>query len=145
MTSLLHRGGDVTTAILNMLEAAGFLVGDSEKPDGAGWQGSPGASSFKGYVNVHPTPGGTTDGPIVAPRADALTDYILISIGATPRQAEQVGDDVRRAMLTTPLLVADRSVAELRLDMLGGIIRDDGVQPALFYVSDRYRLLVVPS
>lgn len=145
MTSLLHRGGDVTTAILNMLAAAGFLVGDGEAPDGAGWQGPPGASSFKGYVNVHATPGGTTDGPIAAPRADAAADYQLISIGARRAQAEQIGDDVRRAMLTTPLFVADRYVAETRLDMLGGVIRDDGVQPALFYVSDRYRLLVVPS
>lgn len=145
MTSIHHRGGDVTNAIINVLEVAGFNVGDGEKPDGAGWQGSPGVSSFKGYVNVHATPGGTTDGTIAAPRADAQVDYSLISIGATPRQAEQIGDEVRRTMLSTPFVVADRSVAEVRLDMLGGVIRDDGVQPALFYVSDRFRLLVVPS
>jgi hypothetical protein len=145
VTSIHHRSGDVTVAIINTLETAGFTVGDGEKPDGGGWQGPPAASSFVGYVNVHPTPGGTTDGTIAAPRADAQADYSLISIGATPRQAEQIGDDVRRTMLATPLFVTDRQVAEVRLDMLGGVIRDDQVQPALFYVSDRYRLLVVPS
>jgi hypothetical protein len=141
----MHRSGDLTVAIINVLEVAGFNVGDTEKPDGAGWQGPPGASSFKGYVNVHPTPGGTTDGTIAAPRADALADYQLISIGATPRQAEYIGDEVRRTMLSASFIVPDRQVAEVRLDMLGGVIRDDGVQPALWYVSDRYRLLVVPS
>ncbi len=145
MTSTLHRGSDVTAAIIYRLESAGFLVGDGEKPDGGGWQGSPGASTFAGYVNVHPTPGGPTTGTLTAPRADALPDYQLISVGATRRQAENIGDEVREAMLQGPFVIPDRTVAQVRIDMLGGCTRDDQVQPALFYVSDRYRLLVVPS
>jgi len=143
--SVDHRGGDVTKAILYRLTSAGFLVGDGEKPDGSGWQGPEGASPFFPYVNVHPTPGGATNGTIAAPEADALPDYQLISIGATRAQAEHIGDEVREAMFQGPITVPGRSVAQLRLDMLGGAIRDDGVQPALWYVSDRYRLLTVPA
>ena len=143
--SVLHRGADVTDAIIYRLESAGFTVGDAEKPDNVGWQGSPGTSTFIGYVNVHPTPGGTTDGTLTAPTADAQSDYQLISVGATRSQAEHIGDEVREAMFQGPLTVNGRAVAQLRLDMLGGAIRDDQVQPALFYVSDRYRLLTVPA
>lgn len=140
-----YRAADVTDAIIYRLESAGFVVGDGEKPDGVGWQGPPGASTFRGYVNVHPTPGGATDGTLTASTADALPDYSLISVGATRSQAEHIGDEVREAMFQGPLTVAGRVVAQLRLDMLGGAIRDDMVQPALFYVSDRYRLLTVPA
>lgn len=140
-----HRGSDVTDAIIYRLRSAGFTVGDGQKPDAVGWQGSPGTSTFVGYVNVHPTPGGATDGTLTEPEADALPDYQLISIGATRSQAEHIGDEVREAMFQGPLLVDGRQVAHLRLDMLGGVIRDDQVQPALFYVSDRYRLLTVPA
>jgi hypothetical protein len=142
----MFRGNDLTTAIVNVLTAAGFVVGDGEAPDSAGWQGAQGQSPYIPYVDVHPTPGGLTDGPISDPNTDAWADYQIISVGAVRRQAETVGDAVRAVLAATPPTVAaGRKVAYVRLDMLGGVIRDDSVQPAVFYVSDRYRILTVPA
>jgi hypothetical protein len=103
-------------------------------------------SAYVPYVNVHPTPGGLTDGTIAETDVDAGADYILISVGATRVQAETVADDVREVMLGTPLTLPNsRKVAHMRIEMLGGAIRDDTVQPPVWIVSDRYRLLTVPS
>ena len=143
--STLHRNSDVTAAIIYRLTSAGFVVGDNEAPDTGGWQGSPGTSTFVGYVDVHPTPGGPTNGTMATPSSDAFPDYQIISVGATRAQAEHIGDEVREAMLQGPLTVPGRSVIQLRLDMLGGAVRDDTVQQALFFVSDRYRLTTVPA
>jgi len=143
--STLHRNSDVTAAIIYRLTSAGFVVGDNEAPDAGGWQGSPGASTFVPYVDVHPSPGGPTDGTMATPSSDAFPDYQIISVGATRAQAEHIGDEVREAMFQGPLTVPDRSVAHLRLDMLGGCVRDDTVQPAVWFVSDRYRLSTVPA
>jgi hypothetical protein len=144
--SVVYRGADLTTAIINVLTSAGFTVGDGEAPESAGWQGPQGTSNYIPYVDVHPTPGGLTDGPIGDANTDAWSDYQIISVGAVRAQAEAVGDAVRAAMLAAPLTVANgRTVAHTRLDMLGGAIRDDSVQPSVFYVSDRWRILSVPS
>jgi len=144
--SVTFRGADLTTAIINTLTAAGFTVGDGEAPESAGWQGAQGTSTYIPYVDVHPTPGGLTDGPLNDPNTDAWADYQIISVGAVRRQAEVVGDAVRAAMLAAHLTVSGgRAVAYVRLDMLGGAIRDDSVQPSVFYVSDRWRILTVPA
>jgi len=142
-----HRGGDVTTAIIARLEAAGLVVGDGEAPlSGAGWTGSPGTSTFVPYIDVHPTPGGDVDGTLADSNSDAAPDYHLISVGATRAQAEHIGDEAREAMLSGPLtLPAGRAAIHMRIDMLGGVIRDDTVQSAVFFVSDRWRVLTVPA
>lgn len=141
-----HRGSDVTAAIITRLEAAGWVVGDGEAPAAGGWSGTPSASTFVPYVDVHPTPGGDTDGTIAAPNADAMPDYQLISVGATRAQAEIMGDEVREVMLASALsLPAGRAAIHMRIDMLGGAIRDDSVQPAVWIVSDRYRIFTVPA
>ena len=143
--SLLHRNSDVTAAIIYRLTSAGLVVGDNEAPDNGGWQGDPGISTFVPYVDVHPSPGGPIDGTMAAPSADAFPDYQITSVGVSRAQAELVGDEVREAMFQGPLNVPGRAVIQLRLDMLGGAVRDDTVQPAVFFVSDRYRLTTVPA
>lgn len=145
MTTQFEAGG-LTDAVIAVLTAASFTVGDGEAPSSGGWQGAQGASAFVPYVNVHPTPGGLTDGTIAQPDVDAGADYILISVGATRSQAEEVGDDVRAVMLAATITLPNsRKVAHMRIEMLGGAVRDDNVQPSVFFVSDRYRLLTVPS
>jgi hypothetical protein len=141
-----HRGGDVTDAIIARLTAASLTVGDGEAPAAGGWSGSAGQSTFVPYVDVHPLPGGDVDGTLAAPNADAAPDYQLISVGATRAQAEFIGDEVREAMLSTALTdPTGRSIALLTIEMLGGCIRDDTVQPAVWMVSDRYRVLTKPA
>jgi hypothetical protein len=144
--TVTFRGADLTAAIIARLTGAGFIVGDGVAPESAGWQGAQGTSQYVPYVDVHPTPGGLVDGTMQNPYVDAAADYQIISVGATRAQAETVGDAVRASLQGSPLTVANgRTVAHLRLDMLGGVIRDDSVQPSVFYVSDRWRILTVPS
>jgi hypothetical protein len=141
-----HRGGDVTDAIISRLTGASFVVGDGEAPAAGGWSGSVGQSTFVGYVDVHPLPGGDVDGTLAAPNADAAPDYQLISVGATRAQAEFIGDEVREVMIASPLsLPTGRTNVLLRIEMLGGAMRDDTVQPAVWIVSDRYRVLTKPA
>jgi hypothetical protein len=144
--TVTFRGADLTAAVIARLTGAGFTVGDGQAPESAGWQGAQGASAYVPYVDVHPTPGGLVDGTMLDPYVDAAADYQIISVGATRAQAETVGDAVRASLQAMPLTVANgRTVAHLRLDMLGGTIRDDTVLPSVFYVSDRWRILTVPS
>lgn len=140
------EGASLTDAIIAILTAASFVVGDGEAPAAGGWSGAPLTSTYVPYVNVHAVPGGLTDGPISLPDVDAGADYILISVGATRGQAEAVGDDVRALMLTAAVtLLNSRSVVHRRIEMLGGAVRDDTVLPPVWFVSDRYRFLTVPS
>lgn len=142
----IHRGGDVTDAIIFRLVSAGFVVGDGEAPSAGDWQGAPGVSNFVPYVDVHPILGGDVDGILVAPNSDASPDYQLISVGATRAQAEHIGDEVREVMLVGPVtLPVGRAAIHLRLEMLGGAMRDDTVQPPVWIVSDRYRIMTVPA
>jgi len=138
-----HRGGALTAAIISALSS--FTVGDGEKPSGGGWAGSPEVSAFTPYVVVHPMPGGTAEGTLAAPNVDAAVDYQFTCVGANRAQAEELADDVRAVILAAALTVANREVIHRRLDFLGGAIRDDTVQPAVYMVPDRYRFFTVPA
>jgi hypothetical protein len=140
-----HRGGPLTNAVISAL--SGFTVGDGEAPAAGGWQGSPEVSPFTPYVVVHSMPGGTTDGTMAAPNIDAAVDYQTTCVGATRAQAEEIADDVRDVMLDAALTLAGglRVVIHRRLDFLGGALRDDTVQPALYIVPDRYRVFTTPA
>jgi hypothetical protein len=146
-----HRGSEVTDAIVAALTTAQLLVGDGEAPVAGGWEGTPGASDFVPYVDVHPIPGGYSDGTVAEPDSDGGALYQLISVGASRTQAENIGDEVREAMTSTALTLASgRQVALVRVEMLGGAMRDDSlrgnaVQPSVWMVSDRYRILTVPA
>jgi hypothetical protein len=146
VTAVTFRGADLTAAIIARLTGAGFTVGDGQAPESAGWQGAQGASAYIPYVDVHPSPGGLADGTMLNPYVDVAADYQIISVGATRAQAETVGDAVRASLQGSPLTVGNgRTVAHLRFDMPGGVVRDPDVQPSVFYVSDRWRILTVPS
>lgn len=136
---------DLTAAIITALTNAGYTVGDGEAPAAGGWSGAPITSTYVPYVNVHGVPGGSTDGTIADLDADASADYILISVGATRAQAEAMGDDVRATMVSGDLPLTGRRVALRRVEMLGGAVRDDTVQPPVWIVSDRFRFLTVPT
>ena len=80
----LHTGRLTTDAIILVLQTDGGLaVGDGEKPDGAGWQGTPGQSVFEPYVVVYPIAGGQADGTVSSPDADADSIYQFSCVGAT--------------------------------------------------------------
>jgi hypothetical protein len=142
--SELHKGRLVTDAILANLTAANIVHGDGVKPAGGGWSGTPGSSTFVGYVVVHPLAGGITDGSLEEPDADAYPIYQMSCYGATRAQCEAVADLVRDVMLGDPLTISGRSVMQVRVDMLGGARRDDELQPPEWFGFDRYRIVTTP-
>lgn len=145
MAANLHSGRLLTDAICHALTVAGLLVGDGEAPTGHGWQGTPGASTFVGYVTVYELTGGVLDGTIGRPDDDAAVVYQLTSVGHDRRQCKWVADKARAALLGAVLSLADRSVMRISSDMLGGTTRDDDVQPSVFFSPDRYRVWTTPT
>jgi hypothetical protein len=145
MSVNLHSGRLLTDAVIHALESAGLKVGDNVAPPGVGWVGVPGASSFTGYVVVYGLTGGVLDGPIGAPDDDASTIVQLTSVGADRRQCMWVADKARGVMLTTPLQIIGRTVSRVAVDMLGGTVRDDDVQPSVTFSPDRYRIWTTPT
>ena len=136
----VHKGRVVTDAIVAALTAAGLRVGDGIEPAGAGWTGPAGQSTFNGYVVVHPLPGGDVDGTIAAAYADAAPLYQLSAYGASRAHSEAIADQAREALLPAVLTITGRAVAQVRLDMLGGSARVDGVQPPIWQAADRYEI-----
>lgn len=140
--SQMHVGGAVTTALIDLLEDAGLLVGDGTAPATGGWTKNKG--DFQGYVVLHALPGGVTDGSIDSPDEHAEPVYQVSGHGATRAQAELVADTARAALLTDPLVVSGRTVAQVSIDMLGGCRRLDDLQPPQWQSVERYRVLLVP-
>lgn len=139
---MIVRNAAVTAAVLEQLNGtaddAAFLVGDGEKPAGAGWQGERGASEFVAYVILWPIPGGVLDGSLGAPDSDAVTDYQVTAVGATREQAEVVADLVRTDLVRAELDIDDRGVISVTCDEFGGAVPDRSVEPPVFMVADRY-------
>jgi len=134
-----------TAALLTRLATTGLPVGDARKPDDAGWQGTPGASSFLTYLVLYPVdvlragPDAALDDNYRAPH---LT-YQVTSVGQD-RRAAQVGADLAATCLTdgTPLGIPGWSTERIRHDSSAGVTRDEDVNPPLYYAIDRYLLEV---
>jgi hypothetical protein len=137
-----HSGRELTNAIITALTAVPLTVGDGIKPAGAGWQGTPGSANFNPYVVVYATPGGYYDGPITTPYADARVDYTITAFGASQDQAQWGADKVFAALIVpTNVTVSGRSVQLLSPDVDGGCIRDDDVQPPVYFSPTRWRVM----
>lgn len=132
----VHAPLPLTDAIISALQRAGLSVGDAIRPD---------PLPSQGYVVVYPLTGGTANGPIGHPDDDASVIYQLTSVGRIRKECEWVADKARRALLAASLPIGDRMVVRVGVDMLGGILRDDDVQPPVFYSPDRYRVMTTPT
>lgn len=123
-------------------------VGDGSKPPGAGWQGSPGQSQFVNYFVLHSIIGGTLDGPLGDPHADADLIWQLDACAATQLGAEVTADLGRAALLVAglpPLSIAGRAVRWVTEDIPGGGARQDPDQPSIWRQFSRYRIATTPS
>lgn len=135
----------LTNAIIALLEADGLTVGDALTPEGVGWQGAPGASNFEEYVVVFPVTGGYFDGTISEAFADGRPDYIIHAYGATREQCQIANDAVFVSLTTSKPTVAGFTVQHVSPDVEGGAVRDDDVQPPIFFAPTRWRFFVTPS
>lgn len=142
-----------TEAIVNRLadNPDGILVGRGAKPTGAGWQGKPGQSPFKGYIVVHPIEGGGADGPVADPQADTRWVWQATCVGATAEQAERVADTAHERLVTATtadLAIPGRALAgPVTRETRGAPIPDRslGDDHVLFMATPRFRVWTTPT
>lgn len=139
-----HQGHPLTQAISDALANAGLRVGVGVAPKDGGWSGAAGGE-FHGYVVVHPTPGGVSDGTIDDPWADAQPDYTITAVGSSVALAEQLADQVRSVMLSAALTVPGRTVSLVVPDGLAGAVRDNTVQPHVWFAPGRFSVMTTPA
>lgn len=120
-----------TTAVVALLEGAGFSIGDGEAP------GTP-SPAFP-YAVVYRLPG-TVDGPMNDQNADGELAYQVTSVGVRRDQAEWLQGKLRDRFLNNPLTVTGRTISEVRILVDGPSERDDDARTAsgesLFYAID---------
>ena len=136
-----------TDAVVAALDAVtGIEVGDGVAPAAGGWAGTPGESTFAGYVIVYPL-GSTLDGPLAAPDADAELTWQLTCVGATRQQCEWVVDAALGALVGAALTVTGRATVDrIRLvDGTGGTRRDDTTQPPVFIATPHVTVTTTPA
>jgi hypothetical protein len=121
-----------TDAVVAAISAIPMLVDRAVMPQGAGWQGTPGQSTFVRYAVVYPFPG-TPDGNVAEP-LEYLDYQAQISIfGATARQVEDAADEVRAALIGRRLTVAGRSSYRVQTPPGGRPVTvDNSVYPPVF-------------
>lgn len=144
MTALFHKPRPLTLGIIAAINGTGILVGDGNKPSGAGWQGSAGNSTFKPYVVVSSLGGGNS-GDLDNPNGDAEPQYQTALFAATVAQAEGVIDRVRAAIIDADYTLPGRKNIGVILDYGGLMSRDDDVQPPIWSLIDRWRFFTVPA
>lgn len=120
-----------TDAVVAAIAAVPILVGRGRKPDGAGWQGNPGTSSYVRYAVVYafgPTPDGNVAEPL-----EYLDYKAQINVfGATEGQAEGGADDVRSALIGRRLAVTGRSTYPVQTPGGPPTRRDESVTPPTY-------------
>jgi hypothetical protein len=131
----------VTQAVTDHLNDEDVLAGRGVKPDGGGWQGSPGQSEFVPYVIVwrigskdrtHRDVDGNFD------RSRPL--FHIRYVGATATQADALQRDGDEALLKTPLPIAGVTVTNVLYDTSITTTVDRDVTPHVFYTGSYIRL-----
>ena len=113
-------------------QASQVLVGRGEQPDGSGWQDEPGASVFRPYVVVYPTPG-TPDGSVADPVEYLDYQAQASCVAATQEGAEAVADLVKAAWVNAALAVTGRTCYPGQADVDRPATRDDTTSPPVHY------------
>lgn len=124
-------------------------VGDAEAPRDGGWDGSPdkSGSTYAAYVVLTPSTAGDATGPIGDSIGDMHVPYVITGYGVTRGQVEGYMDAVRQVVVATSrrMVVLGEStwkVQQARCDSLGGISRNDTVEPSEFSQTDVYMFYI---
>jgi len=118
--------------VISVLEDGGLTVGDHVAPATV--------PDNSGYVVVYSIAGGITDGSIDEPNEDASPTFQITSVSSNPAQCRWLVDKARALFnAAVPASLSDgRKVIWLDFPMASTtIIRDDDVQPPVWYAPDR--------
>lgn len=130
-------------AVVAKLASAGLVVGDGTAPSAA--YGLRDDDSFIPWVVVYPVPG-VFDGTLEASWDDADLVYQVTCVGDTRASCVGVEDLVNAALLPAgSLTVSARVIQQVRLDLGGGVRRDDTAKPPVFISTPRFRISSTPA
>lgn len=137
----------LTDHILTVIEAENLIIGDAEPPETSGWDASPSSdgSSYQAYGVLVPANTPDLTGPIGDSRSDTRTAYVINGYGISRRHVESYMDHVRTALVAmarTMVVLGDSSwkLQQVRCDSIGGIARNDSVEPSEYSQTDVYVL-----
>lgn len=119
-------------AVIAALVAAGLTIGDGEAPE-----------ADPPYGVVYQVPSAGLEGTLADPNADGELVYQVTCVGTTREQAQWVVD--KAMALLDGFNVANRSIARVSVDSLPGVLRDDKLDPPLFYATPRFRVFSTPA
>lgn len=146
LPSPLERG-PLTDHILEAINATEIWIGDAVPPEDGGWDLSPDSagSKYQAYGVLVPGTTGNTSGPVADTTAEVQAVYAVNGYGVSRSHCERYMDHVRKvlvAMSRTMVVLGDSSwkILQVRCDTIGGIARNDSVEPSEYSETDVYVL-----
>lgn len=138
----------ITNHLKKLLERVDKPVGLAESPIDGGWRGEPNSdgTNFVPYTVITPNsssaPSGYAEGPISEWQPDWRLSYSISSYGVKPEQCEWMADEAREildAIVNTHVSSGGNNylIQQMRVDMLGGLIRVDATDPPYWGQSDQ--------
>lgn len=126
-------------AVVSLLTAASVAVGRGKQPDGSGWQGTPGNSTFNAYAVFYPFTGQEEPTALAMPNASLDFQFQLTCVGAVQGQVEALMDGVRAALVgATPAVTGRVAFPIYRVELDQTVTRDDAATPPVHYGVARF-------
>jgi hypothetical protein len=120
-------------AVVDALDGAGVNVGDGKAPEGP-----------LPYAVVYDIAGPPLSGTLEEPNEDGELVYQVTCVGSTAEQARWMCDKVITTLLAG-LTVAGRRIALVSIDNTPSVLRDDDINPPVFFATPRFRLKTTPG
>lgn len=145
--SLPLERGPLTDQILNDIKAEDLRIGDAEAPESGGWDDDPDSdnASYNAYGVLVPATVPELRGPIGDSSSDAQVAYVINGYGLSRSHTERYMDHVRKvvvAMARRIVVLGDSSwkIQQVRCDSIGGVSRNDSIEPSEYSQTDVYVL-----
>lgn len=133
----------VETAFLAFLSE--FVVGESQRPTGGGWQGASGTSQFVNYVMVR-FGAGPTDGSSADPDMQIEREVTTTCVAATAEGCRILAKNVAAAVRGQRISTESRvTTGPITIERYGAVDRDDTVSPSVFMAVHVCRVDTVPA
>lgn len=134
-----------TDAFAAAIAAGGLLVDRGQIPEGGGWQGAPGSSTFVPFAVLWPSPGRTGGASLAKPH-DYLDYTVQVTcVAATSAGAETAMDIVRGELIDQRLTIDGRASHKVQMPTDRPSSRDDSVTPPLHYAVGIFTVRTEPA
>lgn len=139
--------GPLTDHVLEVIRGQELFIGDALPVEDSGWRGSPdkSTSDYRAYGVLVPATVPDSTGPVGDTQADVRVAYVINGYGLSRSHTERYMDHVRKmlvAMSRTMVVLGESrwKIQQVRCDSIGGISRNDSVEPSEYSETDVYVL-----